>query len=143
MAAPTVLTYDPSQFSMIVGAQIASGFADDTMIEVERDEDAYSKKVGTDGEVTRGKNNNRTGKVRIYLMQSSGFNDYLTSLALLDEASNSGGVPVLAKDTSGRSAFATDFAWVKKFPKAVFKKGVEVWMWEMDCGNITIFMGGN
>lgn len=147
MANPTVLTYDPRQVQLIVGGQIGSGFADDSMIEVERDEDAYVKKVGADGSVTRGRIADRTGKIRVYLMQSSSFNSVLSGFAIADETSNTGAVPCLGRDGSGSATsptvFATDFGWVKKFPKLVLKKGVEVWMWEIDTGNLEIFAGNN
>lgn len=138
-----VFTYDPKQFTMIVGGAIMSGFADDDFVEVERDEDAFSKKVGVDGEVTRAKTNNKAGKITIRLMQSSSSNDELSAFALLDEASNKGVVPVLARDASGRSVFASDSGWVRKFPKATYKKGVNVMEWVIDTGSLDIFEGGN
>lgn len=138
-----IFTYDPKQFTLIIGGHIATGFSDDDFIELERDEDAWMKKVGVDGEVTRAKSNNQSGHIIIRLMQSSATNDVLSAFAVLDENANTGAVPVLAKDSTGRSAFSTDFAWVKKFPKTTWKKGVAFWEWTLDCGNLTTFIGGN
>lgn len=138
-----VFTFDPKAFTLIVGGAIMSGFADDDFIELERDEDMWMKKTGVDGEVTRGKSNNRAGHIIIRLMQSSSSNDALSTLALTDEATNAGAVPILAKDGTGRSVFATDQGWVKKFPKTTWKKGVAFWEWTLDCGNLTMFIGGN
>jgi hypothetical protein len=139
----SVFQYDPKAFSMIVGGKIITGFSDDDFVEVEREEDAWMKKVGVDGEVTRAKSNNRSGHITLRIMQSSSSNDDLSAFALLDEASNGGAVPVLAKDGSGRSLFATDAGWVKKFPKATWKKGVAFYEWVIDTGNLDIFIGGN
>jgi hypothetical protein len=143
MANPTVFTYDPKQYSTIVGGNIITGFSDDDFVEIERDEDAFTKKVGVDGEITRAKSNNRAGHIILRIMQSSSSNDALSALAAADEATNAGAVPALAKDVSGRSAFATDVCWVKKYPKTVWKKGVAFWEWTLDCGNLEIFIGGN
>lgn len=139
-----MFTYDPKQFVTIIGGNIMDGFSDDDFVEIERDEDAFQKKVGVDGEITRAKSNNRSGKITLRLMQSSGSNDKLSALALLDESiANSGAVAALAKDGTGRSAFTTDFCWVKKFPKVVYKKGVAFFEWTLDCANLAIFIGGN
>ena len=139
----SVFTYDPKQFAVILGANILDGFADDDFIEVERDEDAWSKKVGVDGETTRAKSNNKSGKVVIRLMQSSASNDVLSALAITDDATGKGTFPITCRDGTGRSAFFSDTAWVKKFPKSTWKKGVAVWEWTIDTGSLDIFIGGN
>ena len=144
MATPSSgYTYDPKLGVLIVGGNIIQGFAEDDMIEVSRDEDMWKKKVGTDGEVTRGKTNNKAGSIIIRLMQSSASNDVLSALALADEASNAGAVPVMFRDGSGRSLFATDFGWVKRFPKTAWKNDVSFWEWTIDTGVLNIFVGGN
>lgn len=139
----SVFTYDPKQYTTIIGGNIITGFSDDDFVEIEREEDAWTKKVGVDGEVTRAKSNNRSGHIILRVMQSSASNDALSALALLDEASNTGAVPGLAKDGSGRSAFATDTCWIRKFPKTVWKRGVAFWEWTIDTGALDIFIGGN
>lgn len=138
-----MLQFDPKLFTVIIAGKIITGFADDDFIEVERDEDMWTKKVGVDGEVTRAKSNNKSGKVTIRLMQSSMSNDDLSTLALLDEAANTGAGALLCKDTSGRSVFASDSAWVKKFPKAGYKKGVNIMEWVIDTGVLNVYVGGN
>ena len=139
----SVLQFDPALFTVIIAGKIISGFADDDFIEIERDEDMWTKKVGVDGEVTRAKSNNRAGKVTIHLMQSSMSNDDLSTLALIDEASNAGVGVLLCKDQSGRSVFASDSCWVKKFPKANYKKGVNTVEWQIDTGVLVVYQGGN
>lgn len=142
--ANTVFQYDPKAFSMICGGNVISGFADDSFVEVERDEDAASKKTGVDGQVTRAMIRMYTGKITIRLMQSSASNDALTSFALLDQnVPPAGTFSILAKDESGRSVFSSQTAWVKKFPKVTYKKDVEVWEWVIECGQLNIFIGGN
>lgn len=138
-----VLQYDPKAVSLIVGGHIITGFSDDDFIEVERSEDAYSKKTGVDGITTRARNNDRTGKLTIRLMQSSSSNDDLSNLALLDEKDNSGAVPVLAKDTLGRTVFSSEAGWVMKFPKTGYKKDVASWEWIIETTALDVFIGGN
>lgn len=151
-----VLQYDPKQVSVVLtltqdsskaggsGTTFTlSGFADDEFIDVERDEDAFSKKTGVDGQTTRAKNNARAGKVTFKLMQSSTSNDDLSNLALSDEVDLTGVCSLSVKDQSGRSIFTTDSAWVKKFPKPSYKKDVNAWEWMVDTSEIKFFLGGN
>src|SRR3990172_6159999 len=109
--------YDPKNVVVIVGAIIInSGFAPDTFVEVERDEDAFTKSVGADGEVTRTRNRNKTGQIRITLQQSSETNALLSALALIDESTGDGVVPCAVKDLGGLTLHAAELGWVKKVP---------------------------
>jgi hypothetical protein len=138
-----VTTYDPKQFSLIVGGKIITGFADGEYITVERNEQAYNLKVGVDGEGTRAKSNNKSGKVTIVLMQSSRSNDDLSAYAQLDESSNKGVVPVLGRDGSGRTAFGAATAWIQKFAPAPFAKEVGTRTWVLETNELDVFIGGN
>lgn len=152
-----VFTFDPKQFVTIVTplgnpvtgqqaaapAQSLSGFADDDFIEIERDEDAFSKKVGVDGQTTRAKTNNQSAHFTVRLMQSSASNDFLTIVANADENNNLGVCQISFKDLSGRSVFAAGAAWVKKRPKTSWKKGVAFWEWAFDCDQMQFDVGGN
>jgi len=137
-----VYSFDPASVSLVVGGVLLSGFADDAHITVQRDEDGYTKKVGISGEVARLKNLNRSGRITVRLMASSSSNDELSLLAALDEAQGVGAVPVLCRDRSGRSVFATSFAWVKKYPAAGWTKDVPTWEWTLDTAALFLFVGG-
>lgn len=138
-----VLTYDPKQVAMIVGGNIMDGFADGTFIVAERNEQAFNLKVGVDGEGTRAKSNNKSGKVTITLMQSSASNDKLSALAASDELSNTGAVPVMLKDNSGRTLITALTAWVQKYPNSEFGKEVTTRAWVFETDELDIFVGGN
>jgi len=138
-----VLQYDPKQFSCIVGGKIMSGFGDGTYIKIMRNEQAFNLKVGVDGEGTRAKNNNQSGKVEITLMQSSQSNDDLSSFALADQLSNTGAVPVLIKDGSGRTVCSAVTGWVQKFTDAEFAKETTTRTWTIESDNLQMFVGGN
>lgn len=138
-----VFTYDPKQVSCIVGGQIGQGFSDGSFIKVERNEDAFTLKVGVDGEGTRAKSNNKSGKITITLMQSSSFNDTLSAFAAADELSNTGAVPFFLKDNSGRTLCTALTCWVKKYADSEFAKEVSTRVWTLETDDITVFVGGN
>lgn len=143
MAAGQVATYDPKNLSMIVGGKIIHGFGDGTVIKLSRNEQAFNLKVGVDGEGTRAKSNNRSGKVELTLMQSSASNDDLSAFAQADELSNGGAVPVLFKDNSGRTLATALTAWVQKVPDTEFAKEVMTRTWVLETDSLVIFIGGN
>jgi hypothetical protein len=138
-----LFTYDPKQVAMIVGGQIMSGFSDGTFITVTRNEQAFNLKVGVDGEGTRAKSNNKSGKFEIELMQSSSSNDVLSGYAAADELSSTGAVPVYLKDNSGRTICTALTAWVQKYPDQPFAKEVSTRKWILETDDVEIFVGGN
>jgi len=138
-----VFTYDPKQVSVIVGGKIITGFSDSTFIKIERNDQAFTLKVGVDGEGTRSKSNNKSGKATLTLMQSSGSNDDLSGFAAADELSNTGAVPLMIKDNSGRTLVTALTAWVMKYPDEEFAKEVSTRAWVLETDEIDIFVGGN
>lgn len=138
-----VKTYDPKGISMICGGKILSGFGDGTFIVVERNEQTFNLKVGVDGEGTRAKSNNKSGKITITLMQSSPSNDDLSAFAAADELSNSGVFPCLMKDNNGTTVCAAATAWVQKPANVENAKEVSTRTWVLESDEIDMFVGGN
>lgn len=138
-----VLQYDPKQVSVIIGGKILHGFSDSTFIKISRNDQAFMLKVGVDGEGTRAKSNNKSGKVEITLMQSSSSNDDLSAIALADELSNLGAVPLSIKDNSGRSICTALTAWVQKLPDQEDAKETSTRVWIFESDELNIFIGGN
>jgi hypothetical protein len=136
-------SFNPLQVSVIVGTKALTGWAKGTFINASMDEDAFTKKVGTDGEVTRSKSNNNTGSIIITLDQASASNDYLSGLALLDRASGGGAVPVLIRDANGTTLISAESAWVKKMPDVEISNESLDREWILDCGSLEYFVGGN
>lgn len=137
--------YNPKEVILTVGPNIISGFADGSFIDVVRNEDAWSLQIGTDGEGTRSKSNNRSGTFTIKLMQSSDSNQVLSALALLDEQSGAGMVPVMVKDGSpgGTTLAIAENCWVKKLPDVGYDRAAVSREWAMETDILTINVGGN
>jgi len=135
-------TYDPQKVSTIIGAMIATGFEKGTFVEFEFDEDHFTKKTGVDGGVTRTKNGNFTGKLRLTLEQSSPLNDYLSGLAAADRVAGAGVVPVMIRDQNGTTLMSSASAWVQKTPKAGFADEASSREWILDTAQAYVFIGG-
>lgn len=138
-----VKTYAPDQVVATLGPALISGYAADAMISVEFNEDAFTLRVGIDGEGTRTKNANRSGRVTFTLEQSSAANDLLSGIAALDQASGAGVMPLLIKDLSGRTVVAAESAWIVKQPAVAFAKESGPREWIIESDNLQVFAGGN
>jgi len=138
-----VYTYAAESVRIIVGGVPISGLADGTFVSVSRDEQAYNKTTGADGTTSRSRTGNRAGTIAITLQQTSPSNDVLSGFMLADEAADQGVVPVLIKDTSGRTLHYASAAWVQQKPDEEFGKEVSDREWTLDCARIDSFVGGN
>lgn len=139
----TVKTYDPKAVQVIIGGQQMSGFADGDFINVERDADMFTKHIGADGEGSRAKSNDKSGRLTLTLAQTSASNDILAVIAQADELSNTGVVPVLIKDTLGTSTLFAGHGWIVKQPAYTAGKEIGDREWMVDMARIDIFIGGN
>lgn len=135
--------YNPADVSIIVVGIPISGYADGTFITVERDEDAFTKQIGTDGEVTRSKSNNKTGNATLTLMQTSASNALLSALHALDELSGNGVGPFLMKDNSGNTVHAAQNCWIRKYPTSEWAREAGAREWVIDMDVLNSYEGGN
>ena len=138
-----IRTYDPKQVVITIGGVPMSGFSDGTFLEVAREEATWTKVVGADGYVTRGKTNNYSGTVTLTLKQSSPSNDVLSGFIALDELSNSGVVPVLIKDLSGNSVYFSGQGWVQQYATSTFGKDINDREWTIALADLDLFVGSN
>jgi hypothetical protein len=128
-----IKSYDPNQVIIIYGGVPISGLADGTFIQV-TNADAWSKKVGADGEVGRSKSNDYTSEVTLTLMQTSSSNNYLSGIVAIDKASNAGALPLQILDLSGTSLHFWPQAWIRKTADAGYSKEIGDRAWVFDTG---------
>ncbi len=138
--------YDPDQISInFAGIPVESGLADTTFLTVTRNVEAFKTKVSADGQVTRVKVKDKTGRVTITLMQRSDVNAAFSALHTLDkETPNGAGVgPLLIKDRQGTSLYTASKAWIEKDPDANFGTDSDVRAWVIFCADLVALTGGN
>lgn len=138
--------YDADQIVLVIAdIPISSGYADGEFCRVEQDTDDFTDVVGTDGEVTRSKSNDRRATVSVVLMQSSDGNAALSTLNNLD-VNTPGGAGVgglLIKDLQGTTLFTSDKCWIAKPPNASFDRGPTSREWKIRVAKLVRFDGGN
>jgi len=138
-----VRTYDFKKYKLIMGGVPIQGFADGTGILLERSEDMFSKVSGADGNVSRAKSNDTSGRLTITLKQTSPSNDYLSAIAELDETSNDGVIPMLLKDFNGTTIATAPAAWCVKKPNTELAKEITNREWAFDLAELLYTVGSN
>lgn len=134
--------YDPAKHTLSFKGIIILGFDEGTFIKAERSQQAFMKKVGATGDVTRARNRDRTGMLTFTLMKGSPANDLLSAVQIADELTGLGYGPLLMKDLSGTSVVQADNAWIQKMPdfEAAVEPGGVQWILDMEVMNL--FVGG-
>lgn len=134
--------YDPKRVTITIGSSILSGFADGSFVTVAFNEDAWTLQMGTDGEGTRSKSNNYSGRVTVMLMQSSPSNAYLSKLAIDDRLRNEGAAPLLIKDANGETLFSSEAVWVIKMPDSDYSREASAREWLMETHELKAEFSG-
>jgi len=139
----SITTYSSKKVSITVAGQPITGVAEDSFVICEFTSDAFTKKTGADGEVTRSANPDQSGTVTIKLMASSESNAYLSALALADKNTLLGTVPVMIKDNNGTDLVEGNECWITKQPKQEYGKEVGDREWKFEVSFLNMFAGGN
>lgn len=141
MSDPT--TFDPQKMAIIIGGNIISGFATDSIVEMSFAEDSVTVEVGADGEFARVISRNESAEFKLSLMHTSPSNDVLSAMHAADKATGRGFAPLMVKDSSGRAVAGSEAVWVKKLPPLKRGTGIETNEWVLGCGKAYCHVGGN
>lgn len=137
-------TYDPKAIVFTFLGVPLSGFADGSFVKVERNDDSFKLIVGADGESTRTRTRNRSGRVTLTLRAESPSNDFLGAAHRADELGALGGRgPASVKDLSGTSLHAALDAWIVKPPSSEYAKESGSREWIFETGELDTRPGGN
>lgn len=137
--------YDPKALVVTLGPVLVSGFAPDTFLAVEKNNDTFSLQIGADGEATRTRSRDNSGKVTVTLMQGAAANDLLQAVHELDRVTPAGAgtQPLLVKDLFGRTLFAAERAWIVKPAPSEFAAEAGTREWVIESDDLRIFVGGS
>lgn len=131
-----VTDYDPDTIVVTVNGTPISGYADGTFVSIERDEDSWTKVVGSQGEVARARSRNLSGKITLTLMQTSASNAVLEALMIADDYAQQGQFVVSVADTSYAGICASDSSWIMKPATLSYGRELEDREWTIECARI-------
>lgn len=124
-----VKTYDPNSIIQSFGTIPILGL-DDDMVEIEFDEDEFTDKAGSQGDVVVTRNRNRLADITLHLLAESPTNDRLSAHADLSRVSPIFYQPYQLKNLLGTTLLFAKKAWIKKRPAVEYAKesGSRVWV---------------
>jgi len=134
--------WDPTKFTMSVGANTIVEYAAGTFIKASFDEDQYSLEIGADGRGCRIRNANEAGKFEITLLKSSPSNDLLSAQAILDRQTGQGVVPIQVKDGNGAAVASAQNAWIVKMADLERGKELGEVTWTIQTDKLEMVQGG-
>lgn len=137
--------YDPGLYIVTFAGVIIRGFAEGSMIKIERAKDSYSMSVGAGGDVVRVKSRDRTGSVTVTLQSASPSNDALSAIIIADELGstiNAGVGALFVKDLNSNTVAAATNAWIRKITNVEAAMEHTSREWIFDCAELHIFSGG-
>ncbi len=136
--------YDSASVICTFDGILLTGFAPGSRVKVTFP-DAFTKQVGSDGEVARSRSNDNTASVTFTLMQTSFSNDALSALHNVDKniPFGAGIGPLMIKDLNGSSLFSAPQAWITKNSDSEYAQEVGSREWTIDTGDMVALVGGN
>jgi len=130
--------YDAAQVTVsLMGILIDSGYAEGEFLTIKQNAPDYEIVVGTDGQVTRNRTNNRSAEIELKLMQTSDGNTFLSALSnagLLAANGSDIGTMLVRDRISGVCMFTAQNCWIAKPPDVSFdnKATARIWMLTVD-----------
>lgn len=151
MSTQRLATFAPNDVTVVITqrssgiAHIVSGYSEDSIVNIERSAETFTMYTGADNTSTRIYNANKSATVTLSLQQTSSSNDILSLLYANDSNSrNSSGLFSLQiSDSSGRSRYFSDDAYVGVVPNSQFGNSMQVRDWVLHAHNLDTYIGGN
>ena len=142
MPAPEYKQWDPGLVVMTFAGIIIYGYAEGTMISAERNTDTFSLKQGAQGDGTRVRSRDRSGKVTFNLMGATGCNDLLSARVRLDELSGTGKGPLLIKYVGGTDLVTAANAWLTRPANLEYADDPSPREWVLEAHVLKMIIGG-
>ncbi len=134
--------YNFGRVQLTWGPYTIHGFAQDSSIEVDVDEDKVTKDTGADGEVCRVFSMVEGGSVTVMLQQSSSSNQDLSDAAERDRLNEDEVWPLQLQDTNGETVVFASEAWLTRQAPNGWAKAHGTRQWKFDCANLRQRIGG-
>lgn len=141
-------TYSLAAVAAILGGVPATGFGKDDAITITPIGDTFTLEEGVDGGAIRCYTASKTADIKLTLLQSSPYNDYLSSLYNADVISSdltqggAGVVPFLLNDLNGTTLVKAGAAFICKPPEVRRTKESSDVVWMLKAAECRWVVGG-
>lgn len=116
----------------IAGRLVLGGWAKGEFLNVTYQEDAFTLVTGAGGDATRNARKNNTARLKLRLLHTSTFNQYLWALLKADKLSGRGGFPVTVVDIMNQEVHTSPIMWIMKEPDSPFSTDEIVREWNFE-----------
>lgn len=130
--------FDINKFIVILGGIEINGFAKDSFVKVEQNEDTMTDDEGIDGEIAVVATNRHKCTVTLQILQSSLSNDILSGFQIAKQL-----IPLLIKDLKGTTVFGAEYAWIKKPSVLDYGSEPKIREWAVNAAPYIFINGGN
>ncbi len=130
--------FDLSKLTVSCGGALASGFGTGDYCTIEMNTDLAALQVGADGEGARVKKFDKSGQIRLTLLQTAEFNETLTA-----HAKSRADFAFALIDRSGTTVATAAHCWVKTYPSVAYGDEVTTREWTLESDSIELFVGSN
>ncbi len=138
----TVRYFDPKDFEIIFQGVVVGDFAQD-FVEAKFTRPLYRLVRGVDGDTTRVRTGNRSGTIKVSLLQSSPSNNTFSNFVLVDELSGFTNLgPLLCRDKVGGTLMLATACFIENIPPISFGITAKVRTWTFVCDNLIMYLGG-
>ncbi|WP_443699032.1 hypothetical protein [Pseudomonas sp.] len=124
----TVNCYSPSDVSLTIGGYVITGWDNFT---ISRRVKGFSPIYGIRGKNTRVKSKDTSATISISLIQTSPSNDVLGYIHELDLDEGTARINLMLKDTSGKSVFSSNEAFITSYPTVSYTGDFTYRNWEI------------
>lgn len=137
-----------SAVAFLWGGQPAKGYGESNAFQITMKNPKFTTTEGVDGGVIRNYTGSKLATVKLTLLASSPYNDYLSALHDADVLSSDlgqGGVGVLpfgVKDFNGTSMASATAMWITKAPDMTRTNKLGDVEWEFEASEMRIYHGG-
>lgn len=140
-------TFAPNEVTIaLIGPDwqhVISGFAEDSIVTIDRQGDTFELYVGADDTPTRIYKSNTALSITVHLQQTSESNDLLSAVYLRDKATRNGLFSILVVDNSGRSRYFAEEAYIGVVPNAQYGNSMKTRDWVIHAPTSDVYLGGN
>lgn len=140
-------TFAPNEVTIsMIGdgwSHVVSGFAEDSIVTIDRQAETFAMYVGADNTPTRIYNANTALMMTVALAQTSESNDLFSAVYEKDRTTRQGVFTVLVTDNSGRSRYFAEEAYIGVIPNASYGNSMQTREWVIHAPASDVNLGGN
>ena len=129
-------------WSIIFGSQEISKIAEEG-ISISFNGEGFTQTIGLKGEVAINQDSNESGTVTLNLLSTSESNNYLSGLYITAKEGGQVEYPLVIRDQNGSTLYTSTDAVIKRIPDSTKAKETGTNSWEIICGTLTGYEGGN